>query len=597
MEPSSLEWSNCHWAFAVKRVYPLSSSPDDASTATSVPLTLRRWGPLNRDSSLIFREVTPHEVLGGGEDSLGRVKEAASASGEASPNPGSRRSAAKRRPFPSLPLDVLGADGVLRAVDTSSPYANPDVKGMALRARYSIPAEFASAGEWVPDPLDPLLALDHDPPPVSDYVVEKDVTIDWIDGALWLAHLEDDWVDNQFFFLAKAAMLWEAVRHNSTRPSGPAGGAAFESGGHPADGFVQWLPDSDIAVRASIMKLEQQQGTRHTRSRALWRPGAQWGPLPSLDNLIFTGPGAARLDDASQLGSWPAGVLGLIAAPTTRVFFNDAASKYNSGHLLCARRGGIVGSKPRIFSGRADAIVFRNRAYKSLGIEKEIDGKADMLTYPHFPPRHITYLSFSSNADVRDSEAVVDVLRATGLPVEVVNDVHKLSFEEQVRLMSRTGILVSPHHPALANLVFLPARSAVIELFPYGMKKLVHSNIASTADVFHFPVYTRARLPPDSEEGAASLMYSRYFHENCVAVNISSYDATSVHACTSAHKSHPVIVADLPAYRDAVTDAIDSIGAFSLLNPDWAEAAKAAKVRPPTYEEWVRDRPEHLLSS
>ena len=41
----------------------------------------------------------------------------------------------------------------------------------------------------------------------------------------------------------------------------------------------------------------------------------------------------------------------------------------------------------------------------------------------------------------------------------------------QVELMAGTGILIAPHGAHLANTMFLPARAAVIELFPPVMKK------------------------------------------------------------------------------------------------------------------------------
>ena len=45
--------------------------------------------------------------------------------------------------------------------------------------------------------------------------------------------------------------------------------------------------------------------------------------------------------------------------------------------------------------------------------------------------------------------------------------------------MSGTGLLIAPHGAHLANLAFMPARSAVIELFPPLMKKNTYRNLAA----------------------------------------------------------------------------------------------------------------------
>ena len=52
-------------------------------------------------------------------------------------------------------------------------------------------------------------------------------------------------------------------------------------------------------------------------------------------------------------------------------------------------------------------------------------------------------------------------------------------------------------------------------------------------------------------------------------INISSYEALTEHACNAMSKNYPIIVS--PSQFDQVLrDAADSIGAFSMLNPEWA---------------------------
>ena len=107
-------------------------------------------------------------------------------------------------------------------------------------------------------------------------------------------------------------------------------------------------------------------------------------------------------------------------------------------------------------------------------------------------------------------------------------------------------------------------------------------------------MYSRTPPPPASEDPAASLLYSRYFYDACVKTNISAYDAITTHACNQGAKLLPINV-PLEALREALWHAADSTGAFSLLNPEWAAAAAAEGVQPPTYEEWTAGRPAHLI--
>ncbi len=48
-----------------------------------------------------------------------------------------------------------------------------------------------------------------------------------------------------------------------------------------------------------------------------------------------------------------------------------------------------------------------------------------------------------------------------------------MSLSPQVELMATTGILIAPHGAHLGNILFLPAHAAVIEVFPYLMKKVM----------------------------------------------------------------------------------------------------------------------------
>ena len=62
------------------------------------------------------------------------------------------------------------------------------------------------------------------------------------------------------------------------------------------------------------------------------------------------------------------------------------------------------------------------------------------------------------------------------------------TFEEQVRLMARTGVLVTMHGAGLMNEIFLPPGAAVIEIFPVHLKHVLYERIAHYSGLYHFKV-------------------------------------------------------------------------------------------------------------
>ena len=67
------------------------------------------------------------------------------------------------------------------------------------------------------------------------------------------------------------------------------------------------------------------------------------------------------------------------------------------------------------------------------------------------------------------------------------------------------------------------------------------------------------------------------------------FDALNEHACNAASKNYPIVV-DLKLLKVALEDAIDTIGAYSHLNPAWvAEREKLATpdMAPPR---WISNR-------
>jgi hypothetical protein len=154
--------------------------------------------------------------------------------------------------------------------------------------------------------------------------------------------------------------------------------------------------------------------------------------------------------------------------------------------------------------------------------------------------------------------------------------------------MARTGLLVSAHTGELANVVFLPAHAAVIELFPFGLRSARFRNLAPTLDLIYESLPMRAPPQPSSAHGraaAANLWGENYFRQ-CGALNVSGFDALTLNACRQASLASPVLV-DIARFAPLVADALEAIGAFSLMNPEWKAEAARAGVAAPSMDEYT----------
>ena len=327
---------------------------------------------------------------------------------------------------------------------------------------------------------------------------------------------------------------------------------------------------------------------------ARWVVGPQWGPLPSQDVVSFIGWGGVQAESRKSVGEWYEDTLKLAVQPQAQVYFNDLRSRYNSTHLLCARRGAVTGTKPRIFSSHADAWMFRQYAYTATGLAAK-----GVLSQAMYPPRKIVVIERKGQhgRGIFNVEDVVAAAHATGLPVEVVPRMDYLTFPQQVELMSGTGILIAPHGAALMNSMFLPAHAVVIELFPPLLRNGVFSRLAATMGLLYYAIHSRTVLPPSlSHIMGPAIMGGPEFARECIETNMSSTDAFLHRWCNQASKTHPIVV-PLRVLRRQLTDAVDAIGAYSLLNPEWKKLADEAKLPPPTRLELLVGDPDVELTS
>jgi hypothetical protein len=475
-EPASLEDGGCSFFKAGERKSYDFMAPINPALGYPMSLKLRRWGPLNRNGLLFFREL-PKEAIWGNQPAHahGPVEDVDEAF------------------FPYLP----SFDAAKRAQNDTL---------------VEEPEAFRLKG---------LPALK-----ISRRTRVDNMTIDWIDTPLWIAGIDGQWYSNPFHWWSKIGALFDARRHNLTER-------------HPADGLLRPLPPADVGKVLSRYGDADAAGRARSRNELRWTIGAQW-PLPAMNNIFFAGDGANVLDSAASLGDWFRTTMETALPKKTKFFFNDLISRLGPNHIVCSRSGAIPGGKNKLFTARADADIFRQSIYHRVGLMQR-----GISPRPIYPPRKITVID-RKGMNGRGIFNLPDVIRAvdeSGVAFELVDSMARRSFADQVQLMSSTGVLVAPHGAALANIMFLPAHAAVIEIFPYLMKKNTYRYLCGLFDLLYFPVFSWELLPDtETQFYGVELMTELYFWENCVATNITSYDALNVHACNAASKNYPIVV-------------------------------------------------------
>ena len=565
MEPTSFEFSYCSPFFSNTRQY---AYPDDLRgdmrVDHSLPLSFRRWGPLGRGDSMHFREVSPWEVFG----PRGSSPIESSLSDDL-----------------ILELHDKGGSPGLHTRIMTAPSTAQEHEDKEREARHRLFLE--QLGYNSPEQLADFEPLFSRPP-------AHEVTVDWVQGALWFIDSPAFDNYNPFHWVEKLGPLWETQRANGSHSIFDDWSQEMRNddshwGSHPLDAHLLWTPLPDASVNL---------GSRLHPSDCAYRGGSRseiechpdsprtstriggFGRLPPQSYLLFASEAVQRAsgDDENtflQL-DWNKKMLELMAQPGHKVISPGVSASYSKKHLFCSTRGVMTTIKPRVFSGRSDAYVLRNAAYVKSNIllnneqfkeemkkrrsadaddnawESMIDrvrGEYTIPSHPRFPPRRILFLIRSGGsrafANLEEMVQLAQSLMGPTLPgslgipsVQVVEIDSSYSFEDQVRLMSNTGILVAVHGAGLTNSIFLPSGSSVIEIFPWKFVKHTYRYLCSNLGLHYQGIVTLE--PPDpldmNEETrfASDLVYSEKFFNKCVKNNLSASEFNFQDLCNAA---------------------------------------------------------------
>lgn len=200
----------------------------------------------------------------------------------------------------------------------------------------------------------------------------------------------------------------------------------------------------------------------------------------------------------------------LSAAPTTprpRIIYSaadvpraDSFTDAGAPLRVCVKRGVLVGDKPFMVGGVAEANLVRDFAYRQVKVPVP-----DWKALGPNPPQ--TALIVDRGLDEKkgsvkprgfvNPEAMMRVLEKYGVKYRYVTDkdLSGMTFAQQAALFGSHGLLIMAHGAGESNALFMPARSAIIEISPYGMWCPLYTRMASYLGFHVLPIYSRLKGP------------------------------------------------------------------------------------------------------
>jgi hypothetical protein len=172
--------------------------------------------------------------------------------------------------------------------------------------------------------------------------------------------------------------------------------------------------------------------------------------------------------------------------PDTKVFTSDDGPYFGlANQTWCFKNVVLLGANQYAFPDMMTAFHFRRTVYNALGIDLPVTAR---------PPNHVVILDRQRKAprrfqNIEDMKAIV---RKYGMEPEYYVISNNSTFEEQVSLMSRAGVLITMHGAGLMNEIFMQPGSAVMEIFSVHHKHVLYERIAHYAGIYHFKVHVFA---------------------------------------------------------------------------------------------------------
>ncbi|KAJ7295239.1 hypothetical protein O6H91_04G028000 [Diphasiastrum complanatum] len=170
----------------------------------------------------------------------------------------------------------------------------------------------------------------------------------------------------------------------------------------------------------------------------------------------------------TTMGTWLNNVLHASLGRKLEIETLDYAGRPVCFERAVVHRRGLGGTSVQNLNKLFDMVRCRVRIFCKVEVEKSIaarqEGAINLLILLRTGPRAFNNDSGVINVVASRCE------RVKGCRLEVVH-ISNLSFCEQVKLLSRTDILVTSHGAQLTNIMFMSRGSSVMEMFPKGWLK------------------------------------------------------------------------------------------------------------------------------
>jgi hypothetical protein len=202
-------------------------------------------------------------------------------------------------------------------------------------------------------------------------------------------------------------------------------------------------------------------------------------------------------------------------------------------------------------AGISECQAWREMAYASVGVRTP--------AWNDRPKPMITILNRGSRGFF-DLDAIVKAVNATGLPWQLVSDIGRSTYKEQVQIFANTAILVATHGGALAHVMHLPLHAVIIEMFPYMVGNSIYEKLAHMCNVHYYKLL--GSLPPEDSPAAQHfdvfknsefLSYCEYPH------HMGRYDGALIGQCDRYPKNSAVHV-PLGIFETILSYALSDIG-------------------------------------
>lgn len=367
--------------------------------------------------------------------------------------------------------------GVLESVNTL-----PEME----EARAADPASYKNPSEWIgPDARRASWASEDNADSLDALPDEGDST-----SGLYMAGFHHSWLDHTWHGAAAVMQLWDVKRYNRTGAATPSSTVGEGMAKRALDRFTGKAWADDFA------------GQREGPGQPMKTTGA-WA-APPMDTVLIAGGYRAVVGNYKNLMKWTIQLLTTITSNRTQFMFNAEWQKLGvaSNRLVCARRSAILGYKPRLFNGPADAHAFRLASYGSLNLARN--------PKEEWPPRQITIVTRAGTRALANMEALMPLITSFGIPVRWITSMGSLDARGQIEAMADTGILIATHGAALANMMYLPAHAVVVEMFPYVMYGSMYRDLAAASNLFYYSIRS---LRPSAEQ--AFLYHEEPFLREC----------------------------------------------------------------------------------